>query len=273
MEAKELIAAGKLTEARAQLTDQVKKAPSDSRARTLLFQVLAFLGELDKAERHLDMIATLSPRSETGVQVYRDVVHAERQRRGVVNGTSLPGFVSGIPPYLDRFLTGWKKVRENALEEAHELFEQVEAERRTPRGVINGATFEDFCDTDGFLSYVLEVIVHDRYIWVPFESIAELSVDQPRTLFDLLWIPAHLVTWEHLDLMCYLPVLYPESFIEEDERIRLGRTTEWRKVGDSLLKGVGQHVYQAGDEDIALLEIREMTFTPPGKDRQDEEED
>jgi type VI secretion system protein ImpE len=58
MNSKDLIKAGRLSDARKQLTEEVKAKPGDSGRRTLLFQVLAFYGEWDKAERHLDAIGT-----------------------------------------------------------------------------------------------------------------------------------------------------------------------------------------------------------------------
>ena len=94
MNAKEMIAAGRLMDARQQLTEEVKKAPSDSSKRTLLFQVLAFLGEWDKADRHLDLIASTNPKSEVGVQAYKNAVHAEKERREVMERKRLPGFVT-----------------------------------------------------------------------------------------------------------------------------------------------------------------------------------
>ncbi|HAA04476.1 MAG TPA: virulence protein SciE type, partial [Syntrophobacteraceae bacterium] len=45
MEPKELIRAGRLTEARTLLTEAVKASPADMGLRTLLFQVLVFFGE------------------------------------------------------------------------------------------------------------------------------------------------------------------------------------------------------------------------------------
>jgi type VI secretion system protein ImpE len=266
MNAKDLITAGRLTEARAQLTADVKAAPSDVSKRVLLFQTLAFLGEWEKAERHLDLIVRLNPTSETGVQVYMNVVHAEKERREVMERKRLPGFVSGVPSYLEAWLLAWDKVKENKYGEAADLYDHVERQQPPIKGTVNGKEFEGFSDTDSLLGPFLEVIMHDRYLWVPFESIGELSVSPPKSLFDLLWVPARLMTWEGMNINCYVPVLYPDSCLDGDERVRLGRMTEWRQVGDSFLKGVGQHVYQAGDEDIALLEIREVLFTPPGKE-------
>lgn len=261
MNSKDLVAAGRLIEARQQLTQEVKSNPSDSSKRTLLFQVLAFLGEWEKADKHLDMMVSLNPQLETGVQVYRNLTNAERQRKEVAEGKRIPGFLTKAPAYLQLYLVAWEKVKQGKFEEAGPLYDQVEELRPMPCGTLNGRPFEGLTDTDTFLSAFLEVIMHDRYIWVPFESLRELSVVQPKTLFDLMWVPARFLTWEGLNANCYLPVLYPDSCLHEDERIKMGKMTDWVSLGDGFWRGVGQHVYRIGDEEFSILDIRDAVFT------------
>ena len=121
-------------------------------------------------------------------------------------------------------------------------------------------SFEGFSDTDSFLTAFLEAFVHERYVWIPFEYIRELVIEPPKTLFDLIWISASITTWEGLSMNCFLPVLYPGSSSHDDERIKLGRMTDWESIGDPFCKGLGQHVYQVGEKEMAILEIQEAVF-------------
>jgi len=98
MDSIELIKANKLSAARTRLIEEVKAAPADAGKRTLLFQVLSFFGEWDKAERHLDILAMRDSRSETGVQVYKNLITAERERAEVVKGDRRPLFMTPTPP-------------------------------------------------------------------------------------------------------------------------------------------------------------------------------
>jgi type VI secretion system protein ImpE len=263
MNPKDLIRAGRLSEARDQLTAEVKSSPSDASKRTLLFQVLSFYGEWDKAERHLDLIVSGHPSAETGVQVYRNLVAAEKERREVRDRKRPPGFLTGVPPYLELYFAAWDALAQKKYKEALKLYAQIDAQRPTVSGVCNGKRFSGLKDTDTFLSSFLETIVHDKYIWLPFESLRELSISPPKTLLDLLWTQARIVTWEGLTMNCYLPVLYPDSFLHEDDRVKLGRMTDWIPMGHSFCRGVGEHVYQLGSEEIAILEIRDVTFELP----------
>ena len=260
MNAIDLIKTGRLLEARRLLVEEVKSAPSDAGRRTLLFQVLIFFGEWAKAERHLETIAAQDPGRDAGVQTYRNLITAEKERVEVIKLNQLPSFLPETPLYFETYHTGLKKLVEKNPEEAKGLFDQTDAQRPTVSGTVNGKPFSGFCDTDTFLSPFLEAIVHDRYVWVPFESMRELAISPPKTLFDLIWAQARITTWEGLTMNCFLPVLYPDSFQHEDERIKLGRMTDWITLGGGLSKGVGQHVFQIGEEELAILEIREALF-------------
>ena len=263
MTAKELLQVGKLVEARTQLTQEIKAVPSNVAARTLLFQVLAFCGEWDKAERHLDILALQNVKTETGVQVYKNLVTAERKRLEVYRGERCPSFMTAAPPYLELFFAYRKSLTTGNIAEAELLFAQVEDQLPVISGVLNGVPFSDFRDGDSSLSYFLEVFVHDNMLFVPFDSLRELSVQPPKTFLELLWIPARIVTWEGLTTNCFLPVIYPDSATHENELVWMGKVTDWRNLGGDFFRGMGQHVFLIDDEEKGLLELRDVTFTAP----------
>lgn len=267
MDVKDLIRAGRLQEARVQVTEEVKAFPADVGRRTLLIQVLSFCGEWDKAERHLDMLATLSPQSETGIQVYRNLISAERKRMEVMQGRGRPAFMTEMPEWLESHFLGMEKFEAGDVSKATRLFEKIEEKCPAISGSLNGTSFNAFRDCDDFLSGFLEVFIHDSYLWFPFGSLRGFNVSPPKTLFDLLWAPARVMTGEGLELTCFLPVVYPGSFSSEDDLIRLGRMTEWNDVGGGFYKGVGQHLFLVGGDDKGLLELGEVTFTFREKDQ------
>jgi type VI secretion system protein ImpE len=98
----------------------------------------------------------------------------------------------------------------------------------------------------------------------------ELTLPEPQTLLDLLWASAQITMQGGLTLNCFLPVLYPDSFQHEDDRLKLGRMTDWTDLGPGFHQGFGQHVYQVGDDDVAILEIREAVFNSFEVENKDE---
>ena len=271
MDAKELIKLGQLSEARKKLTEAVRSSPSDSASRTLLTQVLAFSGEWDKAESHLETIALQDPKRETGVQVFKNLVHAEKERAEVYRLERRPACFGTSPPYLEKYCAALSSISRKNVGEALELFEQIDSERPPVSGRMNDVTFSGFKDTDAVLSLVLEVMLYERYLWVPFESIREVRIERPKTLFDLLWIPTHITLWEGLAANCYTPVIYPDSSSHDNDRVKLGRITEWVPLGGPFSKGMGQHVFETDESEVAVLEIRDIVFDFADAVRSDEQ--
>jgi type VI secretion system protein ImpE len=262
MTVKELIQAGRLADAREQLNDRVRNAPTDTGARFLLFQVLAYQGEWERAEKHLELLVMQAPANAPGFLAYRSLLAAEKLRAGVAAGSHTPDFMTEPPAYYADLIAARQEARENQARAA-ELFDRVVDMLPEVSGTADGAPFACFVECDATLAGILEVFVHDRYLWFPFQMLRELSIPQPKSFLDLLWTPARIVTWEGLTTECFLPALYAGSFRHEDVRVQLGRMTDWLDLGGCHYQGVGQHLLQVGDEERGLLELREVTFNPP----------
>ncbi len=256
----DLIKDGQLSEARSRLIEQVKSSPADSAARTLLFQTLLLLGEWDKAERHLDAIAVQEKEPNPAILHYKNMITAEHQRLKVSHLEDMPSFLPKTPHYFQEYHQARQNIQQNKPEEAMAILASIKAKIPHISGTINGKEFSGLRDTDSTLAYFLEIFVHEQYIWVPLEEIRELTIAPPESLFDLIWSSASLTTWEGLTMNCIVPVLYPDSSSHDDTNIKMGKLTEWVSLGSSLAKGIGQHVFEAGEEDISLLEIREARF-------------
>ena len=260
MTAKELMKAGRLSEARRVLIEEVKSKPSDVGARTVLFQVLSLLGEWDKALRHLDMISTQDPQRAIGVQAYLNNVKAEQERVKVLQGGQLPSVMPEPPKYMPDYLDYLDAIRSGKFDDARAKLALVDQARPVILGTFNGKPFGGMSDTDARLFAFLEVFVHERYVWIPIEAIREIIVHEPRDSFDLIWATASITTWEGLSMNCSMPVTYPGTTDAPDEQLKLGRLTDWAPLGGGLSKGMGQHVYAIGDTDVSILEIRSINF-------------
>ncbi len=259
---KELIRDGRLVDARKELIELVKNAPADTVQRTLLFQVLVYLGEFAKAEFHLKILAGQNKNRLPMFDTCFELLNAEKERLTVKSGNTPPDFLPEAPPCRGEYGELLKMLAAGNGEETAELREKLTRELAPVGGTINGAPFQEFQDTDTALTWFLETFVHERYLLVPLAAIRELTIAPPANFLDLCWIPAQITLWKDgLSLNCYLPVLYARSFEADDELIRLGRKTSWNALGGSALQGAGQHVFESAGKDYGLLEIREMTFT------------
>jgi len=96
MQARQLFQAGRLDEAIEALGAEVRDNPTDAQRRVFLFELLAFAGQYDRAEKHLAVLGRGGRDSEMGVLLYHAALHAERLRQDMFEKQTFP--VSSAPP-------------------------------------------------------------------------------------------------------------------------------------------------------------------------------
>ncbi len=229
MTARELFQAGKLNEAVAALSAEIRDNPTDIRRRTFLFELLCFAGDFDRARKHLELLAKANQQAGMGALLYEACMHAERTRQETFAKKEFP---SGAGKMVG--------------------------------GTVNGQPFTGFADADPRVGPRLEVFSAGAYLWIPFEHIESVEMEPPKRLRDMLWAPAMIRTgpgFRQAELgECLIPVLYPGSSGHSDDTVRLGRTTVW---DDGL--PFGQKTFLADDEEVPVLEIRKLEFNQPGE--------
>ncbi len=264
-QAKALLDAGKLGEAIEELTREVKAHPADAARRTFLFEVLCFAGEWDRAEKQLDAIAHQNLKAEVGVQVYRNNLKAERDRRKLYSDGLQPHFLSEPPAYVDLHVAAINRLREGNLAEARATLDRAEEQRPALSGTFNGTPFEDFRDWDDILGPVLELILNGQYTWLPFEQIKHMEISAPKTMRDLMWASARLESTDGTVGEVYVPTLYAGSHESQNDQVRLGRMTDWRRVSDDLSLAVGLRLFLVDGDDKPLFEARAVEFEAVAK--------
>jgi len=262
MNARELFGAGDLRQALEVCNQEVRAAPEDAARRSFLFELLAFAGDLDRAEKQLEVVAHLDSKSEPAVQVYRNILFAERLRRKVLGGEAQPEFLRDAPPYAHRSLEALRMLRAGDAAGARAALDQALGVQPPMRGSIGDRPFEGIRDCDDTIAPFLELIVLRDYVWLPFENIRELEVLAPERPRDLVWAPVRLQLDDGTQRRGYVPVLYAGSHESSDDQIRLGRFTDWVTPEVGPVRGLGHRMLMAGDEGYPLLEIRSAVFSP-----------
>lgn len=265
--AKELLDAGQLQAAIKEVTQEVKSKPSEMRQRTFLFELLCFAGDYDRAEKQLEVVGHQSAQAELGVQVYRNNLKAERERRRLFSDGLAPHFLTEPPHYVDLHVSAINRVREGNFEEAREILDRAEEERPALSGKVDDETFSDFRDYDDLVGPVLELIVHDKYTWVPFEQIKQIKITAPRQLRDLIWTPARIEAIDGTIGEVFIPALYVLSSDHPNDQVKLGRMTDWIEINKLLNLPKGLRLFMVDGEDKAMLEVRNIEFEPEAANR------
>ena len=255
MKAKGLYDAGQLASAIEAAIEEVRSRPADRSARTFLFELVCFTGDIDRARKQLDVIGHQDQESEWGAQVYRNILDAEQKRRLCMQGTYQPQYLGDPPDYVATHLAAIKSLNAGDATGSKRLLEQAEEVRPPQRGRRGGQPFDDFRDCDDLLAPCLEFIIVDEYVWIPIEQIQELEVSPPERPRDLIWPAGRILLTDGTQRRGYFCALYPGTHAQSDDQLRLGRKTDWLTHGGGPVTGVGQKLFLLGDDALPLLEL------------------
>ena len=259
MTAEALIREGKPIAALAEVEKAVRKAPTDAKLRIFLFQLLTLLGQWDRAVTQLNVIGDLDAAALMMVTVYREVIAAEAVRESVFAGDTTPMLLGQPDPWLGWLVESAKLFATGQLEEAGRLHDAAFEAAPTTGGAIDDKPFDWIADADGRLGPVLEVIVKGNYYWVPFKNIAEIQIERPTDLRDLVWIPANF-TWSNQGkAVGFIPVRYPGTAACGDEKLMMSRAADWQdRAGVAV--GAGHRILATANGEYPLLEVRKVVL-------------
>jgi type VI secretion system protein ImpE len=258
MSARELYQAGRLNEAIEAQIQEVKKNPADQGKRLFLFELLAFAGDLDRTRRQIDAVRYDKMEIDAAVMVYRQLLDAEQARRRTFAEGVAPRFLITPPDHVRLRLEAVNCLRSGDQAGAAAALEKAAEARLPVQGTLNDKPFTSLRDADDLLAGVLEVMAQGVYFWVPLEQIENLEVAAPKTPRDLLWRSAELTSRDGQAGGVFLPTLYPGSHQHADDRVRLGRMTDWKAEPNGPVLGAGQHLLLAGEDEVGLLELRQL---------------
>jgi type VI secretion system protein ImpE len=169
-----------------------------------------------------------------------------------------PHFFQEPPSYIDRQLRALTGRRQGLSEAAAKPLDEAMAQWPRLGGRINGRRFEEFRDADDTLGPVSEVLVRDQYAWLPFEQISRAEFQVPKRLRDALWVEARIEMMGHRLAQVFVPALYVQSSEQPDERLKLGRMTNWLALGNDRFQGVGQRMFWVDSSEESLLGLRDI---------------
>ncbi len=258
--AKQRLADGDLSGAIAAALDHVRANPTDIPARIFLFELSLFSGDWDRCEKQLDTIGHQDANALIGSIIFRQNLAAEKDRIRFFDEGVKPGIMAAPPAYIEDLLNANNRIREGNIAEARAMLDTLEEERPAFAAVVNGTEVEDLRDYSDATMCIFEVIFKDSYTWLPFENVSRIEFFEPRSLRDLYWIQANVELTNGTNGEMFIPALYAGSFRHDDDRVRLGRMTDWRDLGDELYTGEGLKMYWMDGKERSILELRTIEF-------------
>ena len=252
------LSAGDLSATLEALQEKVRAEPGDAKLRIFLFQLLCVLGDWKRAITQLKLCAELDPAAISMAQTYREAIICEVFREKVFAGEKDPLIFGEPAEWVALMIEANRALGAGQVTRAAELrakaFEQVP----DAPGTLNGTPFEWVADADMRLGTLLEIIINGKYYWMPFASIAKLTMEEPEDLRDAVWTACQLTLRNEGEFVALIPTRYPGTTASGDHGAMLARATKWSDVGDETFLGMGQRLLTIGDEDIALMDLRAL---------------
>ena len=260
MDARQYLRDGDLESAQKAVMQQVRDEPAEARHRTFLFQLLAVRGDWSRALTQLNVAGDLEAAAIPMVQTYREALGCEALREAVFAGERSP-LVFGDPEnWIALALEANKLIAGEKYEQAATLRGEAYEDAPTVSGNIDGDQFEWVADADSRIGPFLEAIVNGNYYWIPMHRIAQVSIDPPEDLRDMVWLPCHFTWANGGQAVGLIPSRYPDSHRSDDPAILLGRKTEWAQKSEDTYLGLGQRMLATDANEYSLLEIRELNI-------------
>ena len=259
-EAGRLLREGDPVAALAVLQAQVRANPAEARLRVFLFQLLAVLGDRERALNQLNVSAELDPAALAMASMYREALRCEALRSEVFAGRKSPMIFGEPERWLAQLIEARLMAGRGDLAASERFREQAFDAAPVSSGSLAGQRFEWLADADMRLGPVCEAIINGRYYWLPFSNLAAIDIEAPEDLRDMVWLPAHFRFINGGETVGLIPTRYPGSESSEDGAIRLARKTEWQEASPGFFTGLGQRIWSTDGGDFALLDVRSIQF-------------
>lgn len=242
------------------LQQKIRSKPSDSALRVFLFQLYAVQGYWDKALTQLNVVGQLDDSALAMVVMYRQMLSCEAYREDVFNGSKAPVLFGAPADWSALLLQALTYDLKGQPSDAASCREAAIEAMPATSGLINGEAFEWLMDGDFRFGPILEVVLEGRYLWVPFNAISQIDIEEPQDLRDLIWTPAHFI-WSHGgESFGVIPTRYPGSEKQGDALFSLAKKTAWTERSRHSYEGIGQRVFISNQAEYSLMDIRNIQF-------------
>lgn len=265
--AEESLRAGDPEAALRQLQEMVRRTPGDAKLRIFLFQLLAVLGQWERALTQLGVAAELDASALAMREMYGAAIRCEVQRARVFEGAAAPMVLGQPEQWLALLIESLLMAGRGQHDGAAALRRRAYDEAVPSAGTLDGKPFAWIADGDSRLGPVLEAIIDGKYYWVPFAHLGEIAVEAPEDLRDVVWMPAHLRFANGGETVGLIPTRYPA--LGDDGSLLLGRKTVWDEAAPGTFHGLGQRMLVTDAGETPLMELRRIVFDAPAADAQD----
>ena len=250
-----LFKAGHLSEAIKALNGLVKANGSNCEYRSRLVEYLCVANQFEKADKHLEVIASLDPKTSVRVSELRQILRAAKARSDLwLHGRS-PEFLGEVPGYVSDRLRAIVSYRDKSFSQMRDYLMKASEGRPAISLMLNEEPSADFRDLDDFVADVFEIYTPTgKYIWAPIEHVVEANFTAPKRPMDVAWKSLELTMRDGTSGVVYMPNIYVSPVEPIDDKFLMGRETEWAEH-ESAYRGAGLRCFMSNETSVQIHEI------------------
>lgn len=259
MDAQESLSEGKLEETLLQLQESVRSDPSNVKYRIFLFQLLAVMGQWERALTQLKVISDLDASTLAMVQTYRHALLCESLRADVFAGKRSPMVFGKPEQWIALLVEALRLSADGQYAQSQDVRAQAFELAPATSGVISDPGEQSFnwiADADPRMGPVLETIINGRYYWVPFQRIQTINIVAPEDMRDMVWMPAYFTWANGGETVGLIPTRYPGSEASDDNQICTAHKTIWQELDAGIYQGLGQRMFATDIGEYSLMDLR-----------------
>lgn len=238
---------------------QIRNNPGKVEYRVHLAQLMMIRGQWQRSLHQLQTASQLNTNTVAMAQAYRSLIQAEIYRERVFNGSCEPKFIGDAQEW-QTLLAESLVARANQQIDIAEKFQQLAYEKAPACKFTVGDTESDWiADGDSRLGPICEIFFNGNYYWLGFDQIKKLTIEAPKDLRDLVWIPTTVILTDSSHHIGFLPSRYVRSYESDNDQLSLSSLTEWSSLSEHCWAGMGQKIFVTNNAEYSLLAIRELT--------------
>jgi len=254
----QLFEKGELDSAIKAIGEDLSQYPDDTSKRAFLAEMLCIKGEYERADRQLDTLVSLEPKSALSIGTWRQLIRAAKARDDVFQQGAAPEVVDKPTEHIQQLLGAHLSLREGSESESEQQVASIESSRQASTAIVNGSTVTDLRDLDDLCAGVLEVMTTGgQYFWVDFSQLSLLEFHPAERPLDLIWRKATIVLKNGTEGEVFVPAIYATP--TKDNNALLGKKTDWLE-SEGLVRGMGQRCWLTGDEATPFMDIERVEF-------------
>lgn len=241
-----------------QLQALIRANPAKVEHRIHLAQLLMVAGQWERCLQQLQITAQLDPKSTAMAQTYRALIQAEIFREQTFNGQRDPLSLGETANWQDLLAEALIARANNQIALAEKFQQQAFDEAPCSTFLVNDTQADWIADGDSRLGPICEVFMNGSYYWLPFTQIKQLTLEVPKDLRDLVWIPAKITLTDFSQHFGFLPSRYVFSYQAGNDQLSLSTLTEWTPLSEQSWAGSGQKMFITNDTEYPLLSIHSL---------------